>query len=185
MGLYFTLAFGAFFYAQRLDRPVKDIAGVVTTIGTVGVLAAAVGAIAGGFLSDTFGRRTAFTFIGSAVFAVGAVAEAFARTIPQLVVGAALMQFAIALFATIDQAIVFALLPDRAQAGRYLAVVAFAQKIPGALAPLVAPLVLTIGAADGEQNYTLLYLSGTGLALAGGTVIAGKVRSVGAPAGSG
>ncbi|GAA2401819.1 MFS transporter [Streptomyces coeruleofuscus] len=179
MGLYFNTTFGTFFYAQRLDMPVKEVAGVVAAIGILGVLAATGGAIGGGFLSDKLGRRKLFTVIGSAIFVAGAVAEAFAHSLPQLVVGAVLMQVAIAMFSAVDQAIVFAVLPDRAQAGRYLAVVAFAQKIPSALAPLIAPLVITVGVTGGEEkNYTLLYLSGAVLALLGGLIIKFKVKSV-------
>ncbi|GAA1162133.1 MFS transporter [Streptomyces hebeiensis] len=178
MGLYFNTTFGTFFYAQRLDLPIKEVAGVVATVGTIGILAAAGGAIGGGFLSDKLGRRKLFTLIGSTIFVAGAVVEAFAHSLPQLVVGAVLMQLAIAVFSAVDQAIVFAVLPDRAQAGRYLAVVAFAQKIPSAIAPLIAPLIITIGAAGGEKNYTQLYLSGAVLALAGGLIIKFKVTSV-------
>ena len=179
VGLYFNTAFGTFFYAQRLDLPVKEVAGIVAVIGTVGVVAAAGGAIGGGFLSDKLGRRKLFALIGSGVFVAGAVTEAFARSLPQLVVGAVLMQFAIALFSAVDQAIVFAVLPDRAEAGRYLAVVGFAQKIPSALAPLIAPFVITLGvSAGGEKNYTQLYLLGAALALLGGLIVKFKIKSV-------
>lgn len=179
MGLYFNTTFGTFFYAQRLDLPVKEVAGIVAVIGTVGVVAATGGAIGGGFLSDKLGRRKLFALIGSAVFVAGAVTEAFAHSLPQLVVGAVLMQFAIALFSAVDQAIVFAVLPDRAEAGRYLAVVAFAQKIPSAVAPLIAPLVITLGVSDGgEKNYTQLYLTGAVLALVGGLIVKFKIKSV-------
>ncbi|MGY0064309.1 MFS transporter [Streptomyces sp. LZ34] len=178
MGLYCNTTFGTFFYAQRLDLPVKEVAGIVATIGIIGVLAAAGGAIGGGFLSDKLGRRKLFTLIGSAIFVAGAVTEAFAHSLPQLVAGAVLMQLAIAVFSAVDQAIVFAVLPDRAQAGRYLAVVAFAQKIPSAIAPLIAPLIITIGVTGGGKNYTQLYLSGAVLALVGGLIIKLKVKSV-------
>jgi MFS family permease len=142
------------------------------------VLAAAVGAIAGGFLSDKLRRRKLFTFIGAVLFVAGAFVDAFSYSLAPLIVGAVLMQLAIAVFAAVDQAIVFATLPDPAQAGRYLAVVAFAQKIPSAVAPLVAPLIITIGATGGEKNYTLLYLCGAALAMAGGLTILLKIKSV-------
>ncbi|WP_329537516.1 hypothetical protein OG568_54925 (plasmid) [Streptomyces sp. NBC_01450] len=62
---------------------------------------------------------------------------------------------------------------------RYLAVVAFAQKIPSAVAPLIAPLVITLGVSGGgEKNYTQLYLVGAVLALAGGLIVKFKVKSV-------
>jgi hypothetical protein len=59
-----------------------------------------------------------------------------------------------------------------------MAVVAFAQKIPSAVAPLIASLVIAIGAIGPEKNYTLLYLTGAVLALFGGAVIALKVKAV-------
>lgn len=179
MGLYFNTSFSTFFYAQRLELPVREVAGVLAVIGMIGVAAAAGGAIAGGFLSDKLQRRKLFAMIGASIFVAGALTEAFAYSLPQLILGMVLMQLAIAVFATVDQAIVFAVLPDRAQAGRYLAVTAFAQKVPSAIAPLIAPFIITFGViGGGDKNYTLLYLVGGVFALAGGLIIALKVKSV-------
>jgi MFS family permease len=178
MGLYFNTTFGTFFYAQRLNLPVREVAGVVATIGMLGVVAAAAGALLGGFLSDKLRRRRLFVLIAALLFVGGALAEATAWSLPQLIIGAVLMQTAIAVFATVDQAIIFAILPNRSETGRYMAVVAFAQKIPSAVAPLIASLIITIGAIGPEKNYTLLYLTGAVLALLGGTVIAVKVKAV-------
>lgn len=178
MGLYFNTTFGTFFYAQRLHIPVVQVAGIVATIGLIGVVAATGGALLGGFLSDKLGRRKLFTLIGALLFVAGACVEAFAHAIPQLIIGSVLMQLAIAAFSVVDQAIVFAVLPNRAEAGRYLAVVAFAQKIPSAIAPLIAPLIITIGAVGADKNYTLLYLIGAVFALVGGLIIFTRVKSV-------
>lgn len=178
MGLYFNTTFGTFFYAQRLNLPVREVAGVVATIGLLGVAAAAAGALLGGFLSDKLRRRRLFVVIAALIFVAGAVAEAFAWSLPQLIIGAVLMQTSIAVFGVVDQAIVFAILPNRTETGRYMAVVAFAQKIPSALAPLIASIVITLGATGAEKNYTILYLIGAVLALLGGLVIALKVKSV-------
>lgn len=178
MGLYFNTTFGTFFYAQRLNIPVEQVAGIVATIGIVGVLAATGGALVGGFLSDKLGRRKLFTMIGALLFVAGACVEAFAHTLVLLIVGSVIMQLSIAAFSVVDQAIVFAVLPNRAEAGRYLAVVAFAQKIPSAIAPLIAPLIITIGAVGADKNYTALYLIGAAFALVGGLIIFGKVKSV-------
>ncbi|MGN6426458.1 MAG: MFS transporter [Leifsonia sp.] len=178
MGLYFNTTFGTFFYAQRLHIPVVQVAGIVAAIGIIGVVAAMGGALLGGFLSDKLGRRKLFTLVGALLFVGGAVTEAFAHSLVQLIVGSVIMQLAIAAFSVVDQAIVFAVLPNRAEAGRYLAVVAFAQKIPSAIAPLIAPLIITVGAVGADKNYTALYLIGAVFALVGGLIIFTKVKSV-------
>ena len=178
VGLYFNTTFGTFFYAQRLDLPVREVAGIVATVGMIGVLAAATGALVGGFLSDKLQRRRLFVMLAALIFVAGALVEATAWSLPQIIVGAVLMQLAIAVFATVDQAIVFAIIPERDQAGRYMAVIQFAQKIPSAVAPLLAGVVITIGAVGGVKNYTLLYLAGAVFALVGGLIILLKVKSV-------
>src|SRR4051812_18515747 len=82
MGLYFNTAYGTFFYAQRLDVAVKDVAGVVSLIGLMGVVAASIGAMVGGFLSDKLRRRKLFTLLGAILFVAGGVTEAFAHSMP-------------------------------------------------------------------------------------------------------
>ncbi|NQX34516.1 MFS transporter [Herbiconiux sp. VKM Ac-2851] len=178
MGLYFNTSFGTFFYAQRLGLPVKEVAGIVAIIGLIGIVAATVGALGAGFLSDKLRRRKLFALIGAVLFVFGAVTEAFAHSFVTLLIGSLIMQLAIAAFSAVDQAIVFAVIPDRAQTGRYLAVVAFAQKIPSGIAPLIAPLIITVGAVGADKNYTALYLAGAVLALAGGIIVATKVKAV-------
>jgi len=178
MGLYANTSFATFFYAQRMDVPVAEVAGVAATIGALGVLAGAIGAVAGGFLSDKLRRRKLFVAIGAAFFMVGAFVEAFAHSFVPLMIGALLMNLAIAAFNAVDQAIVIATLPSRAEAGRYMAIIIFAQKIPSALAPLLGAALITIGMVGGESNYTFLYLLGGVLALIGGLVVLFKVKGV-------
>lgn len=178
IGLYFNTSYATFFYAQRLGLPVKEIASSVAIIGLSGVVIATVAGLAGGFLSDKFHRRRLFILIGALVFVLGGVTEAFAHSFAQLLLGAVVMQLSIAAFNAVDQAIVFAVIPDRCQTGRYLAIVAFAQKIPSAIAPPVATVILTLMAAGADKDYTLLYLVGAVLALIGGLLIFFKVRTV-------
>ncbi|MGO4535118.1 MFS transporter [Leifsonia sp. 2MCAF36] len=178
LGLYANTAFSTFFYSQRLNLPVADVAGTAAIIGMIGVVAGALGAIGGGFLSDKLGRRKLFTAIGALLFALGASIEAFAFSFSALVVGSLIMNLAIAAFVAVDQAIVIAVLPSRQEAGRYMAIITFAQKIPSAIAPLLGAVLIGIGAVAGHANYTLLYLLGGLCALPGGIIVLAKVKAV-------
>ncbi|MEU4248984.1 MFS transporter [Amycolatopsis sp. NPDC026612] len=178
MGLYLNTTFGTFFYAQRLEVSVAEVGAIVAIVGLLGVVAAAAGALGGGWLSDKLQRRKLFVLVGAVLFAGGALIEANAYSLPVLVVGSVVMNLSLAAFGAVDGAIVMAILPDRAEAGRYMSVVQFAQKLPSAIAPLIAPLVITIGAVGSLKNYTLLYLVGGVFALLGGLIILLKVKSV-------
>ena len=99
-------------------------------------------------MSDELGRRKLFVGIG-ADCSLSARSSKRPLTRCPTIVGAVLMNLALAAFGAVDQAIVMAILPDRAEAGRYMAVVQFAQKIPSAFAPILAAAIITIGAAEG------------------------------------
>jgi MFS family permease len=178
IGLYLNTTFGTFFYAQRLELPVAEVGATVAVIGLLGVVAAAAGAIGGGWLSDKLHRRKLFVLIGAVLFAAGALIEANAYSLPALAAGSVVMNLSLAAFSAVDQAIVLSILPDRIEAGRYMSVVQFAQKLPSAIAPLIAPLVITIGAVGSLKNYTLLYLVGGVFAVLGGLIIVLKVKAV-------
>ena len=70
-------------------------------------------------------------------------------------------------------------LPDKeTDAGRYIGITQFSIAIPQTLAPLLASVVLLIGAtAAGEKNYTLLYIAAGILTIIGGLLIM-RVKSV-------
>jgi len=87
------------------------------------------------------------------------------------------MSLGIATFSAVGQAVVLDVLPERdSQAGRYMAITMFSQKIPGVIAPAFAPLLLGLWGTG--ENYTTLYVMAGLLALAGGTIIATKVSSI-------
>ncbi|SDS81750.1 Na+/melibiose symporter [Microterricola viridarii] len=177
LGLTLTTSFTVYFYAQRLELAVPDVAGVMVLTSSLSIGTAVLGSIGGGWLSDKTARRKPLTLAGAALFAVGCVIAAFAHDIVTLVLGTLVSSLGIALFSAVGQALVLDVLPERdTQAGRYMAITMFAQKIPGVLAPIAAPALLVIGA--GAQNFTALYLTAAGLALAGGLIIALKVRGI-------
>jgi MFS family permease len=178
-GLSLTTSFSTFFYAQRLGIEVSMVASVLAVISAASVLSATVGSLGSGWLSDHWARRRPFIMAATVLFALGAVTTALANDLASLVAGTLLSSLGIAVFSAVCQALVLDVLPHReTQAGRFMAITSFSQKIPGALAPFAATLLLSLATVGDGKNYTLLYLSSGILALAGGIIILLAVRSV-------
>lgn len=176
LGLTFTTSFSVFFFAQRLGVPVPDVANFQAITAALSIITALVGSLGGGWLSDKMRRRKPLIVTGAMVFAAGCTVSAFAGDVPTLLVGTLIASLGIAIFAAVGQALTLDVLPNReTEAGRYMAIILFAQKIPGVLAPAVAPMILTVG---GGENFFALYLVGAALALIGGVTIGVGVRAV-------
>jgi MFS family permease len=175
-GLAFTTTYGTYFMASRLGLAVEQVAGVVAVAGLGGIVASALGALGAGFLSDRLRRRKVFVLAAGIVALVAGVVSAMSYSLPGILVGSILNMLAIGIFSTVDQAIVLDILPDRAESGRFIAIMNLAQQVPTALGPFVAPTLLVIGAAGGAPNYTLLFVTAGALFLVGALMIVVKVR---------
>ncbi|MET9992812.1 MFS transporter [Streptomyces mutabilis] len=172
-------SFVTFFYAERLGLTLAEVAGLVAVSGGISVVAMTAGTLGSGFLSDRLGRRRPFALGAAVLFASGTAVSASAHALPGLLTSAALMNLGIAVFSASSQATVLDILPERdTEAGRFLAIVTLSQKLPGALAPLTAPLLIATGVTAGEENYTLLYLVSGALGLLGGLIAFCRVRGV-------
>ncbi|RXZ49815.1 MFS transporter [Agromyces binzhouensis] len=177
-GLTLNTTFTAFFFASRLGVPVTEVAGIIATLGGVGVLAVTAGALGGGFLSDRFRRRKVFVVSGGVLMAVGMLIMAFSTDLPLLIAGSLIVSAGIGMFSAVDQALLLDVLPEKAtDAGRFMGITGFATSIPQSAAPLIASAVLLVGVTDGAKNYTLLYVIAAALTLLGGLVIL-RIRSV-------
>ena len=158
-GLTLNTTFAAFFFAARLGVSVAEVAGTVAVLSGLGVLATSAGALGGGFLSDKLRRRRVFVLVAGAVFALGAVVMAFASSVPLLFAGSLTTSVGLGMFSAVDQALALDVLPEReTEAGRFMGIMGFATSIPQSVAPLVAPMFLTIGVAATGKNYTLLFI---------------------------
>lgn len=177
-GLSLNTTFTAFFFAQRLGVTVEAVAAIIATLSLGSILATSLGAIGGGFLSDKLKRRRIFVFCASLFFAGGAVIMALSSGLPLLVTGSLISALGIGMFSAIDQALLLDVLPERTtDAGRFMGITGFATSVPQAVAPLLAPLFLVIGAAGDEKNYSLLYIL-AGVCTVLGGLCALRVRSV-------
>ncbi|MFI0354924.1 MFS transporter [Actinomadura sp. 9N407] len=176
-GLTLNTTFTAFFFASRLDVPVKEVAGTIAVLAALGVAATAAGALGGGFLSDRLRRRRVFVLAAGAVFAIGAVIMALSSDVPALFAGSLTCSLGLGMFSAVDQALALDVLPERETgAGRFMSIFGFATQIPQSVAPLLAPLFLAVG-ASADDNYTVLYLAAAVCTLLSGIIVL-RIKSV-------
>lgn len=174
LGLSLTSSFGALFYADRLSTGLADIASVLALSSTAAVVAASIGSVVGGTLSDRVGRRPLIA-LASALIASGCTTSAFAWSLAPLLLGTFISSLGIAVLMSANHAMTLDVLPNRTtEAGRFMAIARFSQKLPAAAGPLLAPVILGIEGADG---FTALYLTSGAFALLGGAILALRVRS--------
>ena len=177
-GLTLNTTFTAFFFAQRLGVEVADVAPTLAILSLLGILAVTAGAIGGGFMSDRLRQRRLFVLAAGVLFGLGAVVMALAPSIGVLFVGSLTSSVGLGLFSAVDQALALDVLPERHNAGRFMAIMGYATSIPQSVAPLVAPLVLTIGVgAAAGKNYALLYVVAAVFTVLSGLSVL-RIRSV-------
>lgn len=177
-GLTLCTTFTAFFLASRMGVGVQNVAGTMAVLSALGVVATAIGALGSGFLSDRLRRRRAFVLASGILFGLGSVGMALSPTVPLLFASQLTTSLALGMFSSVDQALALDVLPERAtNAGRFMAIFGLTASIPQSVAPLVAPVFLTIGVAAGQKNYPLLFAIAGAFTVLGGIVIT-RIRSV-------
>ncbi|GAA5039351.1 MFS family permease [Thermocatellispora tengchongensis] len=176
-GLTLNTTFTAFFFAARLGVTVPEVATTIATVSALGVLATSAGALGGGFLSDRLRRRRVFVLSAGVVYALGSAVMVLAPGVPLLFAGSVVCSVGLGMFSSVDQALLLDVLPEReTDAGRFMGIIGFATSVPQSVAPLVAPLILAVGAA-GEKNYTLLYLTAAVCTVLAGLIVL-RIKSV-------
>ncbi|GHG14529.1 MULTISPECIES: MFS transporter [Amycolatopsis] len=181
-GVTFATTFTTFFFAARLGKKVEEIAGFVAILSAAGVLAAALGALGGGWLSDRLRRRRQFVLVAGVLFGAGTLTQAFGPSLAVLFAGSLMTSVGIGAFSAVDQALVLDVLPERdTDAGRFLGINGYSTAIPQAIAPLLASPILLIGTTGTDKNYLLLFVIAAACAVLGGLIVITKVRVVPSP----
>lgn len=179
-GVTFATTFTTLFFASRIgtESEVAEIGGFIAVLAVIGVIATAGGALAGGYLSDKLGRRRVFVLFSGVVFSAGAVIMAVTdANVVVLVLGSALTNIGLGIFAAVDQAIVLDILPERdTEAGRFIGINGYSTSIAQGVAPIVAVPILLIGGVGSDKNYSLLFLIAAICTLIGGLIVMSRVR---------
>jgi MFS family permease len=128
--------------------------------------------LAGGFLSDRWGRRKPFVIVGGLLLASATLILAFVPVWPATLAAYVLYGCGYGLFQTVDAALVAQVLPSLRDAGRDLGVLNLANTIPQILAPMLGLWLL-----GGGGNYTALFALAALSSLAGAAMVR-RIRSV-------
>jgi len=172
----FFITYQFYFMLDRLKLVPAEAGQKLALLGGIGLLVGMGSAIVSGMISDRIRRRKPFIYGATAAMAAGLVVASAAHELVLYSVGAILLTLGVGMFGTVDLALVSDVMPDReTQAGKYMSIYYnIASNPAGAIAPILAPLVLAIG--DGG-NYAALFLTAAVLA-AGAGLTAWRIRSV-------
>ncbi|MEU6904183.1 MFS transporter [Streptomyces coeruleorubidus] len=174
VGLTFFSTYQLYFLLDRIGLAPEEAGQKLALVGGIGIVVTTGFAIGGGLLSDRLRRRKSFIYAAAAFAAAGLTVMAFAPDVLSYAVATLLILAAAGLFGSVDLAMASDVVPDRAEAGRWMSILNVAGYVPSAVAPVLAPLILMTG--DG-QNYTALYLTAA-LIATGAAITAWRVRGV-------
>ncbi len=168
----FSMTYQVYYLTDHLHVPKVEVAQFMTTSTTLmGLIGLAV-SCAGGWFSDRSGRRKPFVGCAAVAMAGGLIGIATSHDFTQFLLSVALVSLGQGLYFAVDIALCVAVLPNRDDAARDLAVLQIANSLPQSLAPTVAPIILGIGtAAVAGSNYPMLFYAAAGFALLGAAAI--------------
>ncbi len=176
LGSNFFTTYQLYFMLDRLELVPAEAGQKLALLGGIGVLVGMASAIVSGMVSDRIRRRKPFIYGAVAAMSGGLVIASTADELVVYSVGAILLTLGVGMFGTVDLALVSDVMPEReTRAGKYMSIYYnIASNPAGAIAPIVAPLVLAIG---GGGNYGALFLTAAVL-VAGAGLSAWWIRGV-------
>lgn len=160
--------YGVYLLTSRLGLSAAAVGGLLATTGLLGVVTGILGAVGSGYLSDKLKTRKPFLVFSAVVIGVSMIVTGTSASIAQYVIGGLLLSLSIGVYGAVDQALALDVLPrDSDENGRFLAIIGIGSTLPQAIGPFAAGLVLALGSG----NYTIVYLVGAVVAVAGALLI--------------
>lgn len=169
----FLVTYQTYYLLEQVGTPEADVPHEVY-VGTLAQSAALVViSPLAGRLSDRLGRRKVFVMAAAGIYAAALFVLAVANTFGGYLTGMALGGVGFGMYMAVDLALVVDVLPGTDSVAKDLGVLNIAGALPFALAPAVAPALLSLG----HDSYAFLFTVAGACALAGAAAIA-PVRGV-------
>ncbi|SFR78439.1 Major Facilitator Superfamily protein [Agromyces sp. CF514] len=165
--LAFLTTYQLYYLSDRLGFTAEEAGQKLALVGGIGILVTMSFAMFTGIVSDKLRRRKPFVIGSVALTAIGLTLMAFADGFGLFFAAVLFVLGAAGMFGASDVAMASDLVPDREQAGRWMAIYNIAATLPSAIAPLIGSALLLLGDPAGG-NYTALFLAGAVIALGTG-----------------
>jgi MFS family permease len=166
MGVAYFLTYQFIFLSDqlKLDEPAAlkalALSSLITTIVTVTCT------LLSGWLSDRIGRRKPVVLAAGLFVALGLLVIATSASMTQFLIGAAVYGIGQGVYFAVDMALVAAVLPHPDDTAKDLGVFNIASAFPQTVAPVIAPIFLSIGAVSGG-NLPAVFIAGAIFAVIG------------------
>ncbi|WP_375387043.1 MFS transporter [uncultured Amnibacterium sp.] len=167
-------AYQVFYLIFRLRFDAVSVASGVFLTTVALVVGALVFAPIAAKVSDRVGRRKPFVIVAAVIFAIGLVLAANAHDFASFMIASLVVGIGQGVYFSVDIALVTQILPDPTNPAKDLGIMNLASTLPMAVTPLIAPVVLAIGAlspAPPDQNYSALFLLGAVAGIVGAVLI--------------
>jgi MFS family permease len=172
MAWSFSATYQVYYLTDHLHISASKVAMYMTASTSIVGLVSLVVSLGGGWFSDKIGRRKPFVAGAAGIMALGLAGIATADDFTQFLAAMVLVSLGQGLYFAVDIALCVAVLPNKHDAARDLAVLQVASSLPQSLAPALAPIILgvALGGLAGA-NYPALFLAGGSMALIGAVII--------------
>jgi MFS family permease len=170
MGVAYFLTYQFIFLSDqlKLDEAAAlkalGLSQLITTVVTISFT------LLSGWLSDRIGRRKPVVLAAGLVVALGLLIIATSTSMSQFLIGAAIYGVGQGVYFAVDMALVAAVLPNPDDTAKDLGVFNIASAFPQTVAPVIAPVFLSIGAVAGG-NLPAVFIAGAIFAVIGAFVV--------------
>jgi MFS family permease len=156
LGMALLLAYQPYYLMSQLHVAVNDVTDVVFQSTIVHGVASFIAGLASGKLSDLTGRRKPFVIGAALSYGGGAILIALASSFSLFFAGVALGGLGLGMYLSVDLALITDVLPDQERdAAKDLGVFNIASTLPQFVAPLVAPLILSLSG----ESYAAIFVT--------------------------
>lgn len=158
LGISYTTSFAVYFLTNVLSVSDEQLPSLLSLIGSLSLVEAALGTLVGTIVTDRMRNRTTLVLVSGVLVAADSVIVAFSPSVALFVLGTAVTTFATGLFLpNAGKLLMTVLSADGQHVGKFMAIATIVDQVPRTLGPLVAPAVIALGALTPLGGYPILY----------------------------